>query len=122
MFNKLKSKITLTGLLLASQVAVVSAEHPASSATGWVKPVHVETGVDIPATINTIINWGFGLLIASAGLFILWAAFLYLTGGAVEDNVKKAKQFILYALIAIAVGFLSRGLVNIVQGFLTVKP
>lgn len=115
MINKLGLKITSTALFLASQVAVVSAVH-----IGGAKHITLADNPDIPGIVNNIVDWGFGLLIGVAAIFIIWAAFLYLTGGAVEDNIKKAKNLILYAVIAIVVGFLAKGLVATVTTLLGV--
>lgn len=120
MFNKFKSKITLTGLLLASQIATVSATHVTGHVVnpGGITPISTPTNPNIPNIIEAIMNWGFGLLIALAALFVLWAAYMYLTAGAIEGNLDKAKQYIFYAVIAIVIGFIARGLVTVITGLL----
>ena len=65
--------------------------------------------------INRLTNWLLGLLIVISSVFIIYAAYLYLTAGASPDNAKKAGQIILYASIAIGVGLLSKVFVFIVQ-------
>lgn len=121
MINKLGLKITSTALLLASQIAVVGATSHDKTIAG-VKIIALEANPNIPGIVDGIVNWGFSLLVGVAAIFIIWAAFLYLTGGAVEDNIKKAKNFILYAVIALVVGFLAKGLVATVATLLGVKP
>ncbi|PIR88941.1 MAG: hypothetical protein COU07_03525 [Candidatus Harrisonbacteria bacterium CG10_big_fil_rev_8_21_14_0_10_40_38] len=69
----------------------------------------------IGKTIDRIFSFAFGILLVVAGLMILYAAFLYLQGGANEANVTKAKNYILYAVIAIIVAFLSRALVAFIN-------
>ncbi|MFH1192951.1 MAG: hypothetical protein V1656_01380 [Candidatus Jorgensenbacteria bacterium] len=72
---------------------------------------------DVYGYITTIANWLFGILLAVAVIFILYSAFLYLTSGGDEEKVGKAKGYLVYAVIAIAVGLLARGIVALVQTF-----
>ena len=75
--------------------------------------------LNLTTVLDKVLNWGFGLLIALAGIFILIAAYYYLTAGGDEESIKTAKNLIIYALVAVAVAFLSRGLVAIVGYFFT---
>ena len=68
--------------------------------------------------INRLTNWLLGLLITLAVVFIIYAAYLYLTAAGNEENVGKAKNVIIYAAIAIAVGLLSRVIVFLVRGLI----
>ena len=105
--------------LIFSAVAVIFFSLPVlAQAQGGVAPVPVPTTVDIPQLITTVLNWAFGLLLVLAAAFILYAGFLYLMGGTNEENIGKAKNYILYAVIAIVIGFLARGIVAIVRGLL----
>ncbi len=65
---------------------------------------------DIIDFISTIANWIFTVLIVVAVIFILLAAFQYLTSKGGEE-VKKAHKMIAYAAIALAIGVLARGIV-----------
>jgi len=60
---------------------------------------------------KTISGWMLGILIAVAVIFLIYAAFLYLTSGGEQESLTKAKNFLIYAIIAIGVGLLARGLV-----------
>ena len=70
--------------------------------------------LQIGEILNRISNWLFGLLILLAGLFIMWAAYKYLTAGADPESAKEAKKIIIYAIIAIVIAALSKGMVYIV--------
>lgn len=85
-----------------------------------VPPVEVPEGgtVDLQYIITTVINWAFGLLILLAAVFIIIAAFMYLTSGGNEDKTKQAKNYITYAAVAILVGFLAKGIVTIVRNLI----
>jgi len=72
-----------------------------------------------PVTIiDTTINWAFGLLIILASVFIVYAAFVFLTSAGDPEKVKHAKNLILYAVISIAVAFFARAVVFIVRELL----
>lgn len=64
--------------------------------------------------LNRVSNWLFGLLILLAGLFIMWAAYKYLMAGADPEAAKDAKKIIIYAIIAIVIAALSKGMVYII--------
>lgn len=68
--------------------------------------------------IETSIRWAFGLLIVLASVFIVYAAFEFLTSAGDAEKVKRAKNLILYAVISIAVAFLARTIVYIVRTLL----
>jgi len=107
-------------ILLASVLVSLLALPAVSLATHG--PVHPQ---DIPAgpasqqalldLIDGIANWIFALLLAVALIFILIAAFQFLTSGGSPETVAKARQTLLYAVIGIAVAFLARGFVAIVR-------
>jgi len=89
-----------------------------ASAQGGINRVQPKPSVNLVTIIDAVLGWAFGLLIVLAALFIIYAAFLFLTGGGSETSTEKAKKLIIYAVVAIIVGFLSRGLVLIVRQLL----
>jgi len=56
--------------------------------------------------------------IAAAG-FGLYAAFLYLTSGGSPEGIKKAKDMLIYTVVAIFVAIIAFGLPMIITNFLT---
>jgi len=77
-----------------------------------------QTGQRLGTIITRISNWALGILIAIAAIFIIYAAFTYLTAGGDPEKVKTANRIILYAAVAIAVGLLSKTFVYIVANLL----
>ena len=75
---------------------------------------NVSTPKGIYGIVERIANWIFAVLIILAVIFILLAAFTYLTSGGGEE-VKKAHKQLLYAAIAIAVAVLAKGIVAAVR-------
>lgn len=65
----------------------------------------------------TIVNWLFYLLIIAAIIFVLVAAFRYLTAGGDPEKVKAAGNTLLYAAIAVVVALIAKGLPYIVTTF-----
>jgi len=76
-------------------------------------------GVDTPEKVITIINkfggWLYGALLALAVVFIIYAAFLFLTSGGDAEKVGKAKKQLIYAVVAVATTILATGVIKLVQ-------
>ena len=75
------------------------------------------TGVE--SFINKIASWVFGFFLALVIIFIVYAAFLFLTSGGDDEKVKTAKNYVIYAVIALAVALLARTLIGFVGTFLS---
>ncbi len=114
--QKLKTKISVGALIglstLLGSAALVGAAPPSIPAS----PITSVTGiVDV---INNIVRWVYIIFFILAVLFIIFAAFTYLTAGGDEEKVKKAKDQIIYAAVAIVVALLAVGFQVIISNFL----
>lgn len=67
--------------------------------------------------INLARNWLFGILLAVIVVFILLAAFNFLTSGGSDEKVKKAKGMLRNAVIALVVGLLCGSIILVVTAF-----
>lgn len=67
------------------------------------------------STINNIVNWIFLIVIAIAVLFIVIAAFMFITSGGSPEKTASARQYILFAAVGIAVALLARAVPAIVR-------
>ncbi len=67
--------------------------------------------------INLARNWLFGILLAVVVVFILLAAFNFLTSGGSDEKVKKAKGMLRNAVIALVVGLLCGSIILVVTAF-----
>ena len=74
-----------------------------------------EQAMDI---LPTIINYAFGFLLVVVVLMIIAAAYMFVTGGGNPDQLGKAKNLLMYALIGLAVALVARGLIALVGGLL----
>lgn len=81
-----------------------------------------ETGVDsvegVFILINQIFNILFWLLIVLAAIFIIMAAFSYLTAGGDPEKVKTANQKVIYAVVAVVVAVLAKTIPSVVCSFI----
>ena len=87
-------------------------------AQGGIAPVAPKADVNLQTLINTVAGWATGLLIALSVLFVIYAAFIYLTAAGDEEKVKNAKNIIVYAAVAIAIALLSQLVKTIVTGII----
>ena len=82
---------------------------------------NAEVAIDEQGTccfINAILNvrdWLFTILLIIAAIFIIIAAFYFVTASGNPEQVTKAKHFVLYALIGVAVAAMSMGLINLIK-------
>ena len=60
--------------------------------------------------IDRIVNAFFWVLIAISIIYILIAAFKYLTAGGAEEKIKEANHALIYAGIAIVVAIIAKGI------------
>jgi hypothetical protein len=126
----MKTKILFASGLAELQMFTLSSATLIAQAAG---PCIAEKGVECPKDfgsdasptiivdlVNKVANWMFTLLLIIAVVYIILAAFNYLTSEGNEEKVTAAHKALVYAAVAIAVAVLSRGFVyvirNIVEG------
>ncbi|KKU14852.1 hypothetical protein A3A20_02965 [Candidatus Wolfebacteria bacterium RIFCSPLOWO2_01_FULL_45_19] len=82
-------------------------------------PASPITGIsDVIRVLNTFVAWMFAILMVLAVIFILYAAFLYLTAGGDAEKVSTANKQLIYAAVAIGVALISQGVRILVEQFL----
>ncbi|HEX4104177.1 MAG TPA: hypothetical protein VHZ04_01715 [Candidatus Paceibacterota bacterium] len=102
--------------LVVPALAFAQIEQPPVTAPGNITNINQITGT--AGIICTIINWIFWLLIVLTIIFVLVAAFRYLTAAGDPEKVKKAGQTLLYAAIAVIVALIAKGLPLLVSSFI----
>ena len=82
----------------------------------------------IPATGNELLdkisiagNWVFAVLIAVAVIFILMAAFDFITGQGDPEKMTAARQKIIFAAIGFGVALVATGLDNVIGSILGIS-
>lgn len=103
--------VVISSLVLSSMAAAVNI--PGITPTG---PTTVSGAVDV---IRNIVQWVYIIFFIIAVLFIILAAFTYLTAQGDEEKVKKAKDQIIYAVVAIVVALLAVSFDQIISNFLS---
>jgi len=104
-------KKALIGFVLTSLLAVpliISAQLPPVDPPFWEE-------FTVIGTLNSISNYLFGILLIVATIFIIIAAYNFVTASGDPDKTKTARNFVLYAVIGVLVGFLAKGLVMFVE-------
>ena len=96
--------LSLSGLL--ALLPAVSAF--AQTATLPPPPPNSTTPLGLIGIMCNILGWVFVLLILLAVVFVIVAAFRYLTAAGDPEKVKKANYTLLYAAIAVAVAILAK--------------
>ncbi len=119
MKNKISRVAGLISGIAASMIPFISLAQVGRTGPSAIDPpggsVEFET---VSGALCTLVAWIFTLLIILTVIFILWAAYLYLTSAGDEEKIKKANHQLLYAAIAVIVAILSRGLPTLVSIFL----
>ena len=73
-------------------------------------PEGPQKGADLKNTIVSLIDWLFIILLLTAVIFIVLAAFQFVTGGGDPTKVSEARQKLLYAIIAIIVALFAKSI------------
>jgi hypothetical protein len=99
-------------------MAYAQIQGPSAPTQGNVPQSNINSLQTVLNTVCIVFSWMFYFLIALAVVFIVVAAFRYLTAGGEAEKVKGAGQTLLYAAIAVGVALLARAIPLIVASFL----
>jgi hypothetical protein len=61
----------------------------------------------------------FAIVIALASVFLLYAAFLYVTSRGEGEKIENAKKIIIFAVVALIVAAIAAGIPAVVKTFIT---
>jgi hypothetical protein len=114
--RKLISGTIGIGLFLNFAVVIAAAGSGFASIPQPTGPIRtVQNVLDL---IQKILLWVSTAFWLAAGAATLYAAYLYLTAAGNDERVKKAKQQLLYAVIAIIIAIMAAGLPALINSFL----
>lgn len=113
--KKIAKKSVVFGIIAISLPLLALAEDPPIAPEGNITQIS-----QIGTLITKLMGWLQWLLFLLAGVFIIWAALVYLTAGGDDGKLKTARQMIINAVIAIAIGLLAVGIQAIVRQFFTI--
>ncbi len=110
--KKIILSLLLIGFLAVPVIGLAQFEGPPRVAT---------TSEEVFLTINGMISYLFWILIFGAALVVAIAAFNFLTSAGDPDKTKKARDYVTYAMIAVIVGFLAKGIIALVARMLQIS-
>lgn len=82
------------------------------------QPEIITKATDVTSLAEKIKTYLYAIFLTLAVIFLLLAAFYYLTAGGDEDKLKKAKDYLKYAIIGIIIALLAGGMVKLIETFL----
>ena len=69
--------------------------------------------------VYTVADWIFFGLVAMVALLVIWGGFTIATAGGAPDKVGQGRNFILYAMIGLALALLSRAIPALVTALVS---
>lgn len=81
-------------------------------------PDTIRTGGTLVQVVQGIINWVFVAFLIAAVLFVILAAFQFLTGGGDPQQVAEARQKLIWAAVAVVIATLSRAIPTVVNNII----
>jgi hypothetical protein len=110
-------------VLFAVPLLALAQAGPAQQPSGFTTPPqsNISTLQMILNDICGVFDWMFYFLIALSVVFIVIAAYRYLTASGNPEKVKSANSTIIYAAIAVAVALLAVAIPSIVANFLNAQ-
>lgn len=109
--KKIITILTLASLLVVPVLAFAAEQSEIPAAP-------FEDISDLMGIIENIGNWIFTGLLILAAIFLVVAGYYFVTAGGNPENVNKARQMLINALIGVAVGLAARGLIAVVQNII----
>ena len=102
-------------LNLVSLAALLPAVIASAQGPGTLPPPPTTSVGGLIGILCNILGWAFVILILLAIVFVIVAAFRYLSASGDPEKIKKANYTLLYAAVAVAVGILAKGVPLIVS-------
>ena len=117
----LQTKIIL-GLAVVAIVALpligLAQDPPRGRINTGAEQTNIVSIEDVQDVATRVVGWTQVFFYIVATLFIVFAAFRYLTSGGDEEKVNGAKQMLIYSIVAIAIAAIAGGVVLVVRNFI----
>ncbi|MEK7542362.1 MAG: hypothetical protein AAB524_01535 [Patescibacteria group bacterium] len=81
-------------------------------------PIGPTSGAKVVALIENLTNWFFAGFMVLAVIFLVLAGWQFMSGGGEPQQIMKAKQKLLWAVVAIIAALLSRGVVAAIRAII----
>ena len=99
-----------------SSIALAQEKLPPGFTSGL--PTKVKTGANLVTTIQALTNWFFVAFLLLAVVFVILAAFQFLSGGGDPQAVAQARQKLIWAAVAVIVATLARALPTVINNII----
>ena len=73
------------------------------------------TGLALLDLVDLLTNWVFAIFVILAIIFVLLAAFQFVTAGGEAEKVSEARQKLIWAAVGIIIALISKGLVPVIK-------
>ena len=111
--------VFLVAGFMVTPIAFVSANHegahPGDTEGYQDLPKGPQSGGAALDTIDVITDWIFAVLMLVAVIYLVLAAYQFITGGGDPSKVTEARQKLLYAVIGIALALAASGVDNVLR-------
>lgn len=125
--NLLKSKakiavisLPLIATALSNAITAKASGFTSPPGGGSVPTSPINSVNQIPILLTTLLRWGYYIFFFLTAVFVLWAAFDYLTAGGDAKKLEAAKNKIIYAVIAVVIALIATGINAFVGSFFSV--
>ena len=102
----------MVSVLAVLALPVMAAEHPPVEKQ---LPAGPATGAALLTTLDIVTNWVFAIFVVLTIIFVLLAAFQFVTAGGDAAKVGEARQKLIWASVGIIVALASKGLVPVIK-------
>lgn len=99
--------------VLALPVLAVGVEPPEGYQLPTTPPA--TTGAQLLTLVDTVTNWVFAIFTVLTIIFVLLAAFQFVTAGGDAEKVGEARQKLIWAVVGIIIALASKGLVPVIR-------
>ena len=104
----LVSLIAVMGLILAPALVL------ARPTVGLTPSATAPPSLEVDDIMTNIIKYMYGFIIVVVVLMAMVSAYMFVTAGGNPEQVTKARNWLMYALIGLAIAVLARGIVTLV--------
>jgi len=105
------SLVAVMGLVLAPAFALAGTARP--TVTLSPSPT-APPSLTVEKIMSNIISYLYGFIIVVVVLMAMISAYMFVTAGGNPEQVTKARNWLMYALIGLAIAVLARGIVTLV--------
>jgi len=84
-------------------------------------PETIRRGTEVQAAIENVAGFMFNIFTALAVIFVIFAGFLYLTASGNTTQLDRAKNVLIYAIVAIVLALVAGGIVTLIESIIGVK-